>query len=43
MALKSFIQENGYEPAGVAYERYLNSPQDTDPQALQSRSVPALP
>jgi effector-binding domain-containing protein len=36
-ALNRLIQESGCEPTGVAYELYLNSPQDTDPQALQTQ------
>jgi len=36
-ALSRWIQANGYEPVGVAYEFYLNDPQVTPPAELQTR------
>ncbi|NLG49663.1 MAG: GyrI-like domain-containing protein [Chloroflexi bacterium] len=36
-ALTQFVQAGGYEPTGVAYEFYLNSPVDTPPEQLQTR------
>jgi effector-binding domain-containing protein len=36
-ALTAWIQEHGYEPAGVAYEFYLNGPDDTPPEGLQTQ------
>ena len=36
-ALFHWTEENGYEPSGVAYEMYLNDPQQTPPQELQTR------
>ncbi len=38
-ALQKWMQANGYVPAGVAYEFYLNDPQATPPTALQTRLV----
>lgn len=38
-ALTQFVQAGGYEPTGVAYEFYLNSPADTPPEQLQTRIV----
>lgn len=35
-ALGKWIEANGYTPAGVAYESYLNDPQTTPPEALQT-------
>lgn len=34
-ALTKWVEENGETPTGVAYEYYLNDPQDTPPEALQ--------
>ena len=36
-ALFKWIKDNGYEPAGVAYEIYLNDPQETPPEKLETR------
>jgi len=36
-ALKSWIAEQGYEPTGVAYEVYLNDPNQSPPQEPQTR------
>lgn len=36
-ALGQWIQDNDYEPTGVAYEMYLNGPTDTPPHELQTR------
>jgi effector-binding domain-containing protein len=41
-ALARWIEENGYEPAGVAYEMYLNDPTETPPGQLQTQIVFAL-
>jgi effector-binding domain-containing protein len=38
-ALTEWIKANGYEPTGVAYEFYLNAPDDTPPQGLQTLMV----
>ena len=35
-ALNAWIQEHGYEPTGVVYEHYLNSPQEVPPQELKT-------
>ncbi|HRW11140.1 MAG: GyrI-like domain-containing protein [Anaerolineae bacterium] len=35
-ALGKWMEANGYTPAGVAYESYLNDPQTTPPEALQT-------
>ncbi len=35
-ALMKWIEENGYEAAGVAYETYLNDPSETPPEQLQT-------
>jgi effector-binding domain-containing protein len=37
-ALTKFVQEQGLEPTGVAYEHYLNGP-DTPPAELKTRIV----
>ena len=36
-ALSAWIQDNGYEATGVAYEMYLNDPQETPPQELKTQ------
>jgi effector-binding domain-containing protein len=36
-ALTQWMQENGYEATGVAYEIYLNDPGQTSPQELQTQ------
>ncbi|MBN1874956.1 MAG: GyrI-like domain-containing protein [Anaerolineae bacterium] len=36
-ALTQFVQEQGYEPTGVAYEVYLNDPDETPPEKLQTQ------
>ncbi len=36
-ALTAFIQDNGYEAIGVAYEFYLNDPSETPVEELQTR------
>jgi effector-binding domain-containing protein len=36
-ALSQWMEENGYEPTGVAYEMYLNDPQETPPEELQTQ------
>lgn len=36
-ALGQWMQEQGYEPAGVSYEHYLNDPAETPPAELQTR------
>ena len=36
-ALTSWTEQNGYLPTGVAYEFYLNSPQEASPQELQTK------
>ena len=36
-ALSKWIQGNGYEAAGVAYEMYLNDPEETPPQELKTQ------
>jgi effector-binding domain-containing protein len=38
-ALSQWMKENGYEATGVAYEMYLNDPQQTPPQELQTQIV----
>ena len=38
-ALSEWMQENGYEAAGVAYEMYLSDPQDTPPEELKTQIV----
>ena len=38
-ALAQWMEENGYEPSGVAYEMYLNDPQQVPPQELQTQIV----
>lgn len=36
-ALSEWIDENGYEPTGVAYEFYLNDPGETPPEELMTQ------
>lgn len=36
-ALFQWIKENGYEPTGVAYEIYLNDPDNTPPEELATQ------
>jgi effector-binding domain-containing protein len=38
-ALSQWMEENGYQPTGVAYEMYLNDPQETPPEELQTQIV----
>lgn len=38
-ALAAWMEENGYEAAGPAYEFYLNDPQSTAPEALRTQIV----
>lgn len=38
-ALTKWMRDHGYEPTGVAYEIYLNDPQQTPPEALQTQIV----
>ena len=38
-ALTQWIEENGYEATGVAYEMYLNDPSDTPPEELKTQIV----
>lgn len=38
-ALTKFVQENGVQPSGVAYEYYLNDPTETPPQELMTQIV----
>jgi len=35
--LTQWIQQNGYEPTGVAYEFYLNDPSETPPEELKTQ------
>ncbi len=35
-ALTQWVQEHDYETTGVSYEMYLNDPQDTPPEELQT-------
>jgi effector-binding domain-containing protein len=36
-ALSRYMEENGLQPTGVAYEVYLNDPDETPPEELQTR------
>ncbi|MGE5225089.1 MAG: GyrI-like domain-containing protein [Omnitrophica WOR_2 bacterium] len=36
-ALSAYLQGQGYQPSGVSYEIYLNSPTDTPPQELRTQ------
>ncbi|MCL4878279.1 MAG: GyrI-like domain-containing protein [Anaerolineae bacterium] len=38
-SLSEFVKANHFEPTGVAYEIYLNSPMDTPPQELRTQIV----
>ena len=38
-ALSEWMQDNGYEATGVAYEMYLNDPGETPPKELQTQIV----
>lgn len=38
-ALLEWVKDNGYEASGVAYEMYLNDPQQSPPQELQTQVV----
>ena len=38
-ALTAWAEENGYQTTGVAYEFYLNDPQETPPQELMTQIV----
>jgi effector-binding domain-containing protein len=38
-SLREWMQANEYEPVGVAYEFYLNDPQTTPPDQLQTQVV----
>lgn len=35
-ALSQWMQQNGHQPSGAAYEIYLNDPEDTPPEQLQT-------
>ena len=37
--INTWIEENGYQPSGVVYEFYLNSPMDVPPSELQTEIV----
>lgn len=41
-ALTKWAKENGYKPTGVVYEVYLNDPQYTAPENLQTQIVVLL-
>jgi effector-binding domain-containing protein len=36
-ALSQWMEEQGYEPTGVAYESYLNDPEQTPPEELRTQ------
>jgi effector-binding domain-containing protein len=38
-ALTQFAMEAGYEPTGVSYEFYLNDPEETTPDQLQTQII----
>ena len=38
-ALSEWMKDNGYKATGVAYEMYLNDPEETPPQELQTQIV----
>ena len=38
-ALQKWLDENGHTPTGIAYEFYLNDPQTTRPEELQTQVV----
>ena len=37
--LTAWVNEHGYQPTGVSYEYYLNDPETTAPEDLQTRIV----
>lgn len=37
--LATWVDEQGFKPSGVSYEYYLNEPETTAPEALQTRIV----
>lgn len=39
VALRSWLEEHGHEPAGPAYEHYLNDPAEVAPEELLTRLV----
>jgi len=39
VALLQWMQQNGHQPSGVAYEVYLNDPEQTPPEQLQTRII----
>jgi effector-binding domain-containing protein len=41
-ALTQYVAESGYEPTGVVYEVYLNDPQATAPEQLQTQVLFSL-
>jgi effector-binding domain-containing protein len=38
-ALTQFVQEQGYEPTGISYEFYLNDPEETHQEKLQTQII----
>ena len=38
-ALTEFVREQGYEPTGVSYEFYLNDPEETPQEKLQTQII----
>ncbi len=38
-ALFQFVKEQGYEPTGISYEFYLNDPEETPPEKLQTQII----
>jgi effector-binding domain-containing protein len=38
-AISEWMQGHGHAPIGVAYEQYLNDPNETDPADLQTRII----
>lgn len=38
-ALTQFVQEQGYEPTGISYEFYLNDPEETQQEKLQTQII----
>jgi effector-binding domain-containing protein len=38
-ALTEYVKEQGFEPTGVSYEFYLNDPEETPPENLQTQIV----
>jgi len=41
-ALTEWVKAHGYEPTGVCYESYLNDPDQTPPEALQTQIMFAI-